>query len=677
MSIPSRPIEILLVEDSPTDRLIAVEALKSAKILNSLNIAENGVEAMAYLRRKGKYSSARRPDLILLDLNLPKMDGREVLKEIKSDPFLAYIPVVVMTTSEADEDVVSAYGHHANSYITKPVDFERFTEIILAIENYWFEVVTLPSECSVKRLSASLGKQAKPAHTDPERPVEVLLAEDNPVDVLLIREALNNSAQVKFSLTHVERLSELHEKLKSDISFDALLVDLGLPDSQGLDTYRQARRWANDLPIIVLTGLDDEVTGLSALREGAQEYLVKGQLSEYSLARALRYALEQKSLEERLRHAQKMEAMGQLSAGVAHDFNNILSVILGRVGMMIPEIENEELANSAREIQRAAERASHLTRQLLTFSRQQVMQLKPLDFNDLVGNVTQMLRRILGEDIHLELQLGSKVPLVDADVGMMEQVILNLAVNARDAMQGGGKLTLQTKSVEFSVEESKRFKDGYAGHFVQLSVSDNGCGMTEKVMQRIFEPYFTTKDVGKGTGLGLATIFSIVQQHRGWIDVKSELKKGSSFSVYLPVSTVKSKLIPLATALKLEKGHETILVVEDEECLLMMATLILEKFGYKVLKAASGPEAREVWKKHHQEIDLLLTDMILPGGKTGREIADEFKTLIPSLKVLYTSGYSKDFISEDFVLEEGVNFLQKPYEMKRLANAVRCNLDRE
>ncbi|MDF3128935.1 response regulator [Kiritimatiellaeota bacterium B1221] len=672
----TRPIEILLIEDSPTDRLIAVEALADAKILNSLNVAENGVEAMEYLQRKGKYTSVSRPDLILLDLNLPKMDGREVLKAIKSDPLLAFIPVVVMTTSKADEDVVRAYGLHANSYISKPVDFPRFTEIIRAIENYWFEIVTLPSEWAVQNYAEKAVAPISVHKADSERPMEVILVEDNPVDVLLIQDALKHSAEVKFHVTHVNRMAAFREQLENGGTYDVALVDLGLPDSQGLDTYRQARDLASCLPIIVLTGLDDEVTGMGALREGAQDYLVKGQLSEYSLSRALRYALEKKEVEERLRHAQKMEAMGQLSAGVAHDFNNILSVILGRIGMLIPQLQNEEQVDSAKEIELAAERAANLTRQLLTFSRQQVMQLKPLDLNQVVGNITKMLRRLLGENILLELQLGSNLSSVEADLGMIEQVILNLAVNARDAIQGGGKLSIHTESVEVGPEDISGHKDAYPGRFVRFSMVDTGVGMSKKVQTRIFEPFFTTKDVDKGTGLGLATILSIVQQHRGWVEVDSIEGKGTTFFVYLPASDVEVGEGVRAEPQKSQGGSETILVVEDEASLLQMAKLILEKGGYHVLGASSGDEAILVWEAHADEIDLVLTDMIMPGGMTGRQLAEKLQKRKPALKTLFTSGYSEDFLSEDFVLEEGVNFLQKPYEMKTLLNTIRSQLDK-
>jgi two-component system, cell cycle sensor histidine kinase and response regulator CckA len=664
------PIEILLVEDSPTDRLIAVEALRKAKVMNTLTVVENGVEAMAYLRQEGRYAMARRPDMILLDLNLPKKDGREVLKEIKFDPALKSIPVVVLTTSKAEEDLIKAYGNYANSYITKPVDFPSFIEIINSFENYWFEVVTLPPPLALQNHHAAASHALAPPLLEDSPILEVLLAEDNPTDVLLIKHALSLSKQSKFNITHVERLSDLHLQMQSK-AFHILLVDLGLPDSHGLETYRQARAFAAGLPIIVLTGLDDETTGISTLREGAQEYLVKGRLSEHSLSRAIYYAIEKKNIEERLRQAQKMEALGQLAAGVAHDFNNILTVIRGRAGLLLLKEENSFITESAQEIQSAVDRAAHLTRQLLTFSRQQFMQTKPLNLNEALGEIFKMLARIVGEDIHIDLRLNPDSPLVEADLGMIEQVILNLAVNARDAMPDGGKLSIATTTIQLSPEESKSYPEGYAGRFVCLSVADTGCGIPVEVTKHIFEPFFTTKEIGKGTGLGLATVFTIVQQHRGWIDVRSEQGKGSIFDIFLPVSTLQPCLVTSDPVAESSTGTETILLVEDEEAVLSLARTILTMQGYRVIEARTAAEAISQWQENGFEIDLLLTDLIMPGGKTGIQLVKELREKNPNLKVLLTSGYEKDFRQNDPDSNQNLTLLHKPYEIADLLRMVR------
>lgn len=676
MTNSAHPIEILLVEDSPTDRLICVEALQHAKVLNSPNVVENGVEAMAYLRREGKYSSANRPELILLDLNLPKKDGREVLQEIKRDPVLKFIPVVVLTTSKAEDDIIRAYGDHANSYITKPIDFVRFSEVIRSIVNYWFEVVTLPPSAAVQRVASGETTATLRRRFDINRVVEVLLAEDNPADVIIIREALRDSARVRFNITHVERLSDIRDQLRTGV-FDIVLTDLGLPDSQGLDTYRQLRSMAGGLPIIVLTGLDDEAIGIAALHEGAQEYLVKGEVMERSLARALRYAMEKMSVEAQLRQAQKMEAIGQLSAGVAHDFNNILAAMLMEAELAATVGNTPaEVREAMSEIKGYVERAANLTRQLLTFSRQQVMMAKSLDLNEVVGGIAKMFSRILGEDVRIELQLGIGVPRVEADVGMMEQVVLNLAVNARDAMPNGGKLTIQTGMVQVSPEDTNRHADAYAGSFVSLAVKDTGTGMSQEVMARIFEPFFTTKDVGKGTGLGLATVHTIVQQHRGWIEVQSQVGDGTTFEVFLPASTVIHAPPPLAASND-RRGTETILIVEDEVAVRSLIKVTLERQGYHVIEAGSGAAATALWEEHRAIIALLFTDMVMPDGISGRQLAERLQASSPALKVIFSSGYSQDFQSEDFNLEDGVNFLAKPYPLNKLLGIVRTCLDRK
>jgi CheY-like chemotaxis protein len=668
---PKSSIEILLVEDSPTDRLMAVEALESAKLINSLNVVENGEEAMAYLRREGKYRDSRRPDLILLDLNMPKKDGREVLAELKSDPFLKFIPVVILTTSAKREDVLRAYGDHANSYITKPVNFARFAEAIATLGTYWLEIVTLPPALRPQPTESEI-----PKPDDPDRTMRVLLVEDNPVDVLFFEDALRSSLVGQFSVTCVGRVSQVREALQRE-PFDIIITDLGLPDAQGLETYRQVRTCAPGLPIIVLTGDLDESIGIRSLREGAQDYLVKGQLASGALVRAIRYAIDKKSIEDQLRQSQRMEAVGRLAGGIAHDFNNLLTVVQGQASQIVTDqLSPSEIRESAQEILAASERAVGLTRQLLTFSRRQKIQLKICDLNQVVGDFSKILRRVLGEGVRIELQLSpGRIPVL-ADLGMLEQVLLNLAVNARDAMPNGGKVTLQTAIKELGLDDTEN--SSYARHFASLAVSDTGSGISAENLARVFDPFFTTKDVGEGTGLGLATVYSIVQQHGGRIEVRSDLGSGTCFDVVIPLSQMdsihespKAKEQPAVPS----RSHETILVVEDEDSLRTMARRCLEKNGYRVLEARSGPEARVVFAEHGREIDLLFTDMMMPGGLTGRQLGDELIAQKPDLIVVYTSGYSADFSRADLELYEGVNFLQKPFGLHFLLQTIRNRLD--
>jgi CheY-like chemotaxis protein len=337
---------------------------------------------------------------------------------------------------------------------------------------------------------------------------------------------------------------------------------------------------------------------------------------------------------------------------------------------------DETNARSAQRIAQAAERAAGLTRQLLTFSRRQLIQPRRLDMNKIVGNMTDMLGRILGEDVAVELNYSASPATVEADAGMMEQVLLNLAVNARDAMPRGGRLMVRISIEDVDEDHLQQHPEARAGQFASVSVSDNGCGIPGENLPRIFEPFFTTKEVGKGTGLGLATVYGIVKQHGGWVEVESAVGKGSTFRVYIPYA---GQLQPQAekdtTKIIVRGGTETILLVEDEKPVCELVASVLEKHGYKVLQAGSGAEAMDVWRPHRDEIHLLLTDLIMPGGMNGRELAETLWIERPELKVIFSSGYSADIVGKDFKIEPGLNFLQKPYHPQTLALAVRKCLD--
>ncbi|MGA9780330.1 MAG: PAS domain S-box protein [Verrucomicrobiia bacterium] len=384
----------------------------------------------------------------------------------------------------------------------------------------------------------------------------------------------------------------------------------------------------------------------------------------------------QRQLEEQLRQSQKMEAIGQLAGGVAHDFNNILTVIQGHASLLSAANLGELAGKSADQIVQAAERAAQLTRQLLTFSRRQLIQPKRLDVNKIVGNMTNMLGRLLGEDVALQLNYCQTPPMVDADAGMLEQVLLNLAVNARDAMPKGGQLALRIAIVDPGEAYSHGHSEARAGRFVCLSVTDNGTGISPENLRRIFEPFFTTKEIGKGTGLGLATAYGIVKQHQGWIEVDSQVGKGTTFRIYLPYAGAgQSAPEKPTTQITVRGGHETILLVEDEAPVCELVSRVLAKYGYKVLSVNDGTEAVEVWRNNKDEIALLLTDLVMPNHMNGRELAEKLRAEQPELKVIFTSGYSADIVGKDFKLEPELNFLQKPYHPQMLAMTVRRCLD--
>jgi two-component system, cell cycle sensor histidine kinase and response regulator CckA len=382
---------------------------------------------------------------------------------------------------------------------------------------------------------------------------------------------------------------------------------------------------------------------------------------------------ERNMLERQLHQAQKMEAVGQLAAGIAHDFNNILTVIEGHAGLVKEQLAAGHPAlESADEIEKASDRAAGLVRQLLMFSRKQVMKCHHLDLNEAVNNSLAMVGRLVGEHIRMHFTGSPGLPVIHADPTMIEQIIMNLAVNARDAMPNGGIVTLATDVVTVNRQTTPMDPERRDGRFVRLSFADTGCGMDTSTLNRIFEPFFTTKGVGQGTGLGLSTVFGIVRQHHGWIEASSKPGHGTAFELYFPASAEPAeKTSTCSDQSVLQRGQETVLLAEDEEALRVMVTRVLKAQGYKVLAAASGVEALRLYEEANTAIDLLMTDMVMPGGVMGGELAKRLRAANPRLKVIYTSGYSPGMAGKDISLLEGRNFLPKPYSIGKLVQVVR------
>jgi len=543
----------------------------------------------------------------------------------------------------------------------------------VAIGTYWFEVVTLPPEDTVQRLA----KNDRPRQSNPPlsrlRQLGVVLLADDPAAAHELERLLTRSATVSCQLTQSENLAALRQRLDS-VRCDVLLVDLCLAESDGVETYRRARAAAPSKPIVVLVGPGEETLGELCLREGAEDFVGKDELGTMALLRAIRYATARKNMQDQLRRAQRMEAIGQLASGIAHDFNNLLTVLHGHAELL-EELELDPLAGeSVRGVKDASDRAAQLTRQLLTFSQRQAMRVQPVDLNRVVSDFSKMLRRVLGSEVSLTLELAAEPPCAQADIGMVEQVLLNLAINARDAMPAGGALTLQT-GVTLVDGAALPHPDAQAGAFTRLSVRDTGSGIPAEILRRLGEPFVTTKESGKGTGLGLAIVHGIVQQHRGWLQVDSALGVGTTFHIYLPRAEPASQS-PAATALqKPRRGTECILLVEDEAPVRQLVRTTLERQGYQVLEARSGPDAVSSFDEASRPVDLLLTDMVMPGGMNGRQLAEALQRRDPGLKVIFTSGYGPDFVAPDFVLTEGVDFLPKPYVLSRLLAVVRQALD--
>ena len=634
----------------------------------------------------------------------------------------------------------------------------------------------------------------------PHLPVKVLLVDDDEDDFIITRDLFAECDHGPFALEWLATYAAAWEAIQL-ARHDVYLVDYRLGEQHGLDLLREAVAWGCQAPIIILTGQGDHAVDVEAMKAGAADFLVKGQLTPALLERTIRYALERAhsiealrhseeryrilyesnpqpmwvydreslailtvndaaihhygysreeflgmtikdlhlpeqlpalledvrtrsggchkasvwkqrkkngalaeveitphdlvlddhlatlvlakdvtehlNLEAQLRQSQKMDSIGQLAAGVAHDFNNILSVIQGHACLLLAARDlASDTADSLAQIRLAAERAANLTRQLLTFSRRQHMQRKVLNLNEVIHNVAKMLERLLEEHIALELRLAPQLPFINADSGMIEQILVNLSVNSRDAMPHGGLLTLSTRATRIDTDDARNNPESSPGHYVLLTVADTGSGMDAKVLARIFEPFFTTKGVGKGTGLGLATVYGIVKQHQGWLEVNSKVGHGTTFKVFLPACPLPSRTSdeerdPVSP----RGGTERVLVVEDEPPVLMLVEHILQTHGYRVLTAASGVEALELWQKETDPIQLLLTDMVMPNGVSGWELGTRLQAAHPDLKVIYTSGYSIDLVGREVELREGYNFLQKPYPPRKLVQTVRDRLD--
>lgn len=631
--------------------------------------------------------------------------------------------------------------------------------------------------------------------------MKVLLVEDNRADAVLLRETLADTRDKPVELVHVEQLKTALERLATE-SFDIVLLDLSLPDADGMETITRTQKEHPELPLVVLTGLDDEATAVKAVRHGAQDYLVKGRGDGHLILRAMRYAVERKrseealreaneklqavidtapvaiytmdfearitgwnaaaqrmfqftenevlgqllpnvlqddreqtlaayqrvlagedlrgvearrrrkdgkviyvnmwtallrdaagkangflaavtdvterkQLEEQLRQSQRMEAVGRLAGGVAHDFNNLLTIITGYSDMLLNKMpEPEPLRRNVEEIKKASGRAASLTNQLLAFSRRQVLQAKVIDLNEIVADMNKMLRRLIPESIELVVNLEPQLGHIKADPGQIEQVIVNLAVNAREAMPQGGKLIIETANRELDEHYCRRHMSVKPGSYVMLSVSDTGAGMAPDVQEHIFEPFFTTK-TGKGTGLGLSTVYGIVKQSAGEIWVYSEPSLGSSFKIYLPrVQAAAERAETAVQPPTPASGRETILLVEDEETVRMLVREILQSNGYSVLEAKNGAEGLALAGRYNGKIDLLLTDVVMP-QMSGRELAEKLCPLRPGTRILFMSGYTDDAVVANGSVAPGSAFIQKPFSPDALARKLRMLLDRQ
>ena len=508
-------------------------------------------------------------------------------------------------------------------------------------------------------------------------PLHILHLEDDPNDAMLIQATLEQGG-IKPVIKQVTNQADFSTVLERD-GIDLVISDFALPGFDGLTALKLVRERRPDTPFILVSGTLGEEQAVEALKSGATDYVLKERLARLvpAVSRAmeeLAIRTERRRLEQQFIEAQKMEVIGHLASGVAHDFNNILGVIIGYSDLMLVESDPGTVFHDyTEEISHAAGRAAALTRQLLVFSRKQAIQTVVLNLNSIICEMEEMLRRLIDENIELHLDLGQETGRIKADSGQIGQVLMNLVVNARDAMPDGGRLTIATSNCQ----PDKNFPDARPGDFVLLSVSDTGTGIPDDVKAHLFEAFFTTKRAGKGTGLGLATCQAIIKQYGGHIDVGSEPGKGATFRVYLP-RVDQEPDIPddQPQPSPLPRGTETVLLVEDEPSLRHLAQRVLETQGYTVLRATNGREGLNITRTHTgPPIQLVVTDVVMPqmGGKV---MAEWLQTIYPDLKILFTSGYTEEAMALEGVLKAGIDFLPKPYSPAALARKVREMLDK-
>jgi len=525
-----------------------------------------------------------------------------------------------------------------------------------------------------------------PEPVEARKPLRVLIVDDSEDEVMFVLRALRQGGYEPI-YERVCRASTMRAALQKQ-AWQLVLSDFHMPDFGGFEALEVMKESGLDVPFILVSGLIGEETAVAAMKAGAQDYIMKRKLARLVPAierelreaqtRAARKAAEEalRLSEDQLRQSQKIEAVGRLAGGVAHDFNNVLTAIMGYSHLLLKKPGNSpSQQHYAEEIQRCADRGASLTRQLLAFSRKQALAPRVLDLNLLVTDLEPMLRRLIGEDIKLVSQTAGPLGYIKADSSQLEQVIVNLVVNARDAMPHGGTLTIKTENASQKDESVPRHPGIEPGPYVVISVTDTGTGMSDEVKGHLFEPFFTTKPCGRGTGLGLATSYGIVKQNGGHIEISSELERGTTFRVFLPRVEEPLSVLPSGEQPRVQaaENNETLFLVEDESAVRELNELVLSESGYKVL---SAPDAQEALRQRPDAggLDLLITDIVMP-GLGGYELAQRLRSRRPDLKVLFTSGYTEDKLGPFNRLPPGTGFLQKPYRPEVLARKVREMLD--
>jgi PAS domain S-box-containing protein len=633
MRSPAEPLHVLVVDDDPALLRTMTDVLHLRGFTPAT--AQNG-------RRAIEVAAAMAPAVALIDLGLPDMDGLDLVTRLQSGNALT--EVVVLTGNASVSSAVRALREQIFDYLLKPVAPDQLVSTLDRAGERWRR------------------RSAEAALATTERRFRSLI--ENAADLITI---VGEQGVVDYaSPAYRSALGRAPESLLGTSVYDLVHAD----DAAVLRAAIAACSTAGHQGAPVTVRLRND--------QGAWRTFtgtVRGLLDDPAIRGVVfnaRDVTEQHALETQLRQAQKMEAVGQLAGGIAHDFNNLLTVITSYSGMLLGELPADEpIRADIAEIEFAAERAAALTRQLLTFSRRQRLQPEHLDLNQVVRDIDRLLRRLIREDIELVTALAPDLEAVHADLGQIEQVLVNLVVNARDAQPRGGRIVIATANVELDEHFAAWHRGLAPGPYVMVTVSDEGCGMDEETRARMYEPFFTTKGGGRGTGLGLATVYGIVQQAGGHIRCYSEPGLGTTFRIYLPRSaSAPASPAELPVRAAGSPGTETILLVEDEDHVRAVASRILRRNGYTVLEARTGPEALQLWRERSPTVDLVVTDMVMP-EMGGRELARHVRRERPDVPLLFMSGYTEDGAFQRGVLQPGESYLEKPFGEEGLTRMVR------